>query len=206
MITLDAAWYSAADEPELVEFGTVHGLGITGKGDPGGPVHLESIKTLVGVAAPLLPLAARSGSQFAMPPMEGRWWVEEDRPPFEVPRAEWCWQLFLRLQDDLPAPLFDRAREISRASNPAAARVQLVTFTEGRCVQAKHHGPYSEEPRTLAKMEEVISAGDLEGNGLHHEIYLSDVGETDPAKMHTILRQPVRNRHPEGGPLEHARS
>lgn len=29
-------------------------------------------------------------------------------------------------------------------------------------------------------------------NGLHHEIYLSDVQETDPAQMRTILRHPVR--------------
>ena len=32
--------------------------------------------------------------------------------------------------------------------------------------------------------------------GMHHEIYLSDVRETDPAKMRTILRQPVRPARP----------
>lgn len=30
--------------------------------------------------------------------------------------------------------------------------------------------------------------------GLHHEVYLSDVRETDPARMRTILPQPVRPR------------
>jgi hypothetical protein len=29
-------WYSAADSPELVEFGPVRGLGATGVGAPGG--------------------------------------------------------------------------------------------------------------------------------------------------------------------------
>lgn len=29
-------------------------------------------------------------------------------------------------------------------------------------------------------------------NGLYHETYLSDTGETDPEKMLTVLRQPVR--------------
>ncbi len=29
--------------------------------------------------------------------------------------------------------------------------------------------------------------------GLHHEIYLSGVQETDPAALRTILRQPVRS-------------
>jgi hypothetical protein len=55
-----------------------------------------------------------------------------------------------------------------------------------------HNGAYVEEPETLAKMDGLMSSSDLEPNGLHHEIYLSDVTETDPAKMHTILRQPVR--------------
>ena len=134
-----------------------------------------------------------------MPRMEGRWWVEDDRPPFQVPRTEWCWQLFLRLPDELPAPLADQAREFARNSTKSAPRVQLVTFTEGRCVQAMHNGPYSQEPQTLAKMEDLMSDSDLEPNGLHHEIYLSDLTETDPAKMHTILRQPVRKGR-QGGP------
>jgi hypothetical protein len=195
MTFIDPAWYTAAEEPELVEFGTVHGLGISGRGEPGGPVHLHSIQTLFAVASPLLDLAAQAGTPFDMPPMEGRWWVEDDRPPFEVPRSEWCWQLFVRLPDELPAPLADHAREVAWQSNPAAPRVQLVTFTEGRCVQAMHNGPYSEEPETLAKMDSLISASDLEPNGLHHEIYLSDLlNETDPGKVHTVLRQPVRHR------------
>jgi hypothetical protein len=33
----------------------------------------------------------------------------------------------------------------------------------------------------------------LVANGLYHEIYLSDVRESDPAKMRNILRQPVRD-------------
>lgn len=178
----------------------MHGLGITGKGEPGGPAHLESIEILVGVAGPLIDLARQSGVPFAMPPMEGRWWVEDDRPPFDVPRDEWCWQLLLRLPDDLPAPLFDLAREAARRSDPAAARVQVVIFTEGRCVQALHVGPYVEEPRTLAKLDGLMSTMRLQPNGLHHEIYLSDFNETDPSKMRTILRQPIRNAPSWGSP------
>lgn len=197
MTLIDAAWYTAADEPELVEFGTVHGLGLPGRGEPGGPAHLESIHTLFAVASTLVDLAAKASMPFDLQPMEGRWWVEDDRRPFEVPRSEWCWQLFMRLPDDLAAPLVDHAREIVSHSNRAAPRVQLVTFTEGRCVQAMHNGPYAEEPETLAKLDGLMSASKLEPNGLHHEIYLSDVNETDPAKMHTILRQPVRQRRHE---------
>ncbi|GAB3431488.1 hypothetical protein [Flindersiella endophytica] len=187
-------WYTATEEPELTEFGTVHGLGITGQGAPGAAAHMESTGLLYAVAGPLLGLAAATstaGSPFSMPPLEGRWWVEDDRPPFEVPREEWCWQLFLRLPDDLPAALFDQAREVARAERPGAARVQLVSFTEGSVVQALHVGPFAEEPKTLARMDALITAKGLGVRGLHDEIYLTDFSRTDPAELRTILRQPV---------------
>jgi hypothetical protein len=68
----------------------------------------------------------------------------------------------------------------------------LVTFTDGRCVQAMHHGSYDQEPRTPAWIDRFMQEHGLVANGLHHEVYLSDLRETDPAKMRTILRQPVR--------------
>ncbi|MGO4748559.1 GyrI-like domain-containing protein, partial [Streptomyces sp. 2MCAF27] len=100
--------------------------------------------------------------------------------------------LFLRLPDDLDPAAADRAREDARPSGLAVDRVQLVTFTEGRCVQLTHHGHYADEPASLALLDEYMTEQGLERAGLHHEIYLSDVRESDPAKMHTILRQPVR--------------
>jgi hypothetical protein len=84
----------------------------------------------------------------------------------------------------------DEARQATGLNS--AARVQLVTFTEGTCVQAMHHGSYDDEPETLARMDRFMAEQGLVNNGLHHEIYLTDIAETDPAKMRTILRQPVR--------------
>ncbi|GGP91713.1 GyrI-like domain-containing protein [Streptosporangium pseudovulgare] len=235
---MSSDWYSAADDPEVVEFGPVRALSITGQGEPGGAVYGTSVGALYAVAGALIGVAARHGRMFELPCLEGRWWVEDERPPFDVPREEWWWHLFLRLPDaagvagngpvsggendamggsageaghgpmggavngpvdvmwDGPVGAawddawVDEAREAAR--HPAAARVQLVTFTEGLCVQALHRGPYAEEPKTLARMEARIHAAGFVPNGLHHEIYLSDVRETDPEKMRTILRQPVR--------------
>jgi hypothetical protein len=125
-----------------------------------------------------------------MVPLEGFWWVEDERSPFEVPRGEWRWHLFLRVPDE--ADGIEAAVEQVRAGVPAAARVRRVTFAEGRCVQMLHRGPYSDEPASLALMDAFMEAEGLAVNGLHHEVYLSDPREQDPAKMRTILRQPVR--------------
>jgi hypothetical protein len=175
-------WYAASDSPELVEFGPVRGLGVTGVGEPGGVEHMTAIQALYAVAAPLL--------ADALPALEGRWWVEDDRPPLTVPRSQWRWHLFLRLPESVEPARADGARQATGL--PSAARVQLVMFTEGRCVQAMHHGSYGDEPATLARMDRFMAEQGLVNNGLHHEIYLSDVAETDTAKMRTILRQPVR--------------
>jgi hypothetical protein len=71
-------------------------------------------------------------------------------------------------------------------------RVALVTVHEGRCVQAIHHGPYADEPRTLSTMDKLMAESGLVRRGLHHEIYLTDFRNTPPAQAKTILRQPVR--------------
>src|SRR5215468_1507558 len=175
-------WYAASDSPELVEFGPACGLSVTGTGEPGGVEHMAAIQALYAVAAGLL-----AG---ALPALEGRWWVEDDRPPLTVARAQWRWHLFLRLPESVEPGRADGARQATGLTS--AARVQVVLFTEGWCVQAMHHGSYDDEPETLARIDQFMAEQGLINNGLHHEIYLSDVAETDTAKMRTILRQPVR--------------
>jgi hypothetical protein len=179
-------WYSAADSPELVEFGPVRGLGVTGVGAPGGPEHLAAIQALYAVAAQLL------GDR--LPPLKGRWWVEDDRPPLSVPRAQWRWHLFVRLPESIKPAAVEEARKATGLQT--APRVQMVMFTEGSCVQAMHHGSYDQEPTTPARIDRFMQEHGPVANGLHHELYLSDVRETDPAKMRTILRQPVRATEP----------
>ncbi|QXJ23189.1 GyrI-like domain-containing protein [Actinomadura graeca] len=178
-------WYDAAGEPEPAEFGPVSGLSVSGQGAPGGAAYGASVGALYAVMGAL-------GAPMA--PLEGRWWVEDERSPFDVPRDEWRWHLFIRLPDGTGglSGTVDAVIEEVRAGVPAAARVQQVTFTVGRCVQMLHRGAYSDEPASLARMDALMTAEGLVRNGLHHEIYLSDPSETDPEKMRTILRQPVR--------------
>jgi len=55
-----------------------------------------------------------------------------------------------------------------------------------------HLGQFDKEPETLEKMQNFTNKNVLEVNGLHHEIYTSDFRRTEPAKLRTILREPVR--------------
>ncbi|AQZ62625.1 hypothetical protein BKM31_15185 [[Actinomadura] parvosata subsp. kistnae] len=167
--------------PQVVHRGPVTCLNVTGMGEPGGTEHLSAIGALYTVASAM---GGPAG------PLEGRWWVEDhSRPPLEVPREQWRWHLLLPLAG-VPAPgAVEAACEQVRASCAAADRVQVVTFTEGECVELLHEGPYSEEKRSLDVMDAFMAEHGLVRNGLHHEIYLTEFTDPEPR---TLLRQPVR--------------
>ncbi|MGV9305937.1 GyrI-like domain-containing protein [Nonomuraea sp. NPDC003727] len=165
-------------------YGPVTALTVTGLGEPGGPEYGAAVTALYTVAGAM---------NAAVGPMEGRWWVEDSRPPLTVPRAEWRWHLHLPLPQAPEPGAMEAAREAARPSGAAVDRVQVVTFTEGECVEFLHEGPFSEEHLTLAAMEEYMKEHGLVHNGPHHEVYLSDPQEQDPAKLRTLLRQPVRS-------------
>jgi len=65
-----------------------------------------------------------------------------------------------------------------------------------------HLGPYEEEPKTIAEIDSFIKANhyqnaieDVRPDGSikrHHEIYLGDPRKTEPSKMKTVLRHPIK--------------
>jgi len=60
-----------------------------------------------------------------------------------------------------------------------------------------HVGPYATEPETLERMAALATDAGLEAHGAHHEIYLGDPRRSQPERLRTVLRQPVR---PAAGP------
>jgi hypothetical protein len=183
------SYYASAREPELVECGPVAVLAIEGRGEPGGPRHLEAISALLAVAAELGRVAGERGTSVSRAPLEGLWWVEDERPWLEVPREEWQWRLLVRVPEAVTEAWVARAR--AAASAPGAERVELDRLDEGVCLQALHVGPYAREPETIASMDAEMQRQGLTMNGRHHEIYLTDISGP-PEQARTILRHPVR--------------
>jgi hypothetical protein len=71
------------------------------------------------------------------------------------------------------------------------ANVRLEVFAEGLAAQTLHLGPFADEAPTIALLHDFIAAQGRTPRGKHHEIYLSDPRRTAPARLRTILRQPV---------------
>jgi hypothetical protein len=71
--------------------------------------------------------------------------------------------------------------------------MRFEPYDEGSVLQILHIGRYDDEGPTLKHLhDEVMPSRGVTFNGPHHEIYLSDPRKTEPAKLKTILRQPIR--------------
>ena len=131
-------------------------------------------------------------------PLEGLWWVEDGFFDITV-KDNWFYTLMI-LQPDVVTPeIFEEAREQvhrKRGDSAPLARVRLGTFEEGLCVQVMHVGPYAAEPGTVERMRAFAQENGyrdyVEFGGKHHEIYLGDPRKSDPAKLKTVLRHPIR--------------
>lgn len=84
-----------------------------------------------------------------------------------------------------------RAASTTTKALAAGERVRFAEYAEGRAVQTLHVGSYDDEGPVIARMHEFIGHEGLAPSGRHHEIYLSDTRKVEPARLKTILRQPV---------------
>ncbi|WP_232797056.1 GyrI-like domain-containing protein [Blastococcus atacamensis] len=134
------------------------------------------------------------GRDYVVPPLEGLWWAE-DMESFTTARDEsrWNWTLMLLVPPWIDRSMFLAALEQAARKRPARLdNVRMERLAEGRCVQTLHVGSFDDETEVLARLHDVVIPGHgFRMVGKHHEIYLSDVRRTAPAKQRTVLRQPV---------------
>ena len=74
---------------------------------------------------------------------------------------------------------------------PRIDELWVLHWEEGTVGQIVHVGPYSDEPATIALIDQAITDAGLHSRGIHHELYLSDPNRARPDQMRTLLRQDV---------------
>jgi len=188
------SYYRCGTKPELAEFGEACYLLLEGRGEPAGEVFIGAVEALYPLAYGIKKVCREQGKDFGVPKLEGLWWVEGDTPALEVSRSEWCWKLLIRMPLYVTEEMMTDVQPVvaARKKNDLIIDVSFAKFTEGRCAQIMHIGPYSTEPETIAILMEFITDSGLAVSGLHHEVYLSDPRKTEPSRMKTIIRYPVR--------------
>jgi hypothetical protein len=169
-------------------------LMIDGRGDPNtAPAYAEAIEALFAAsyAAKFMIKKGPQAIDYAVMPLEGLWWADDPTVFARGDKSEWQWTMMILqpdfVADDVVHAAVDAA---ARKGLPAASRLRLETFCEGRSAQVLHIGPFADEGPTIVRVHDFVDARSAR-RGKHHEIYLSDIRRAAPAKWRTIIRQPM---------------
>lgn len=132
-----------------------------------------------------------------VPPLEGFWWQDGVRGVDYASKSTFRWISVIRLPDFITrADLNWAVQQAAKKKKLDCSSAEFLTIDEGMCVQIMHHGPFDDEPKTIALMDAFLVENgyedDLGETRLHHEIYLSDARKTVPEKWKTVIRHPVR--------------
>lgn len=173
-------------------------IAVDGRGDPNtSPAYASAIEALYGVAYALKFASKKTlGRDFAVGPLEGLWRADDPRVFVTRDKDVWEWTMMISQPDWITEDMVQAAIDnvSKKKTNPALGDVRLRTLGEGTCVQILHIGSYDDETPTLDRLHNhYLPDNGLTFNGDHHEIYLSDARRTSPAKLKTILRQPVKS-------------
>lgn len=168
---------------------------IDGSGDPNaGQAYADAVDALFSVsyAARFMLKRGPAAIDYAVMPLEGLWWADDMSAFLSGDRARWQWTMMIMQPAfvDTATLAAAIAQVRDRKDLPALARLRIEDFSEGRCAQILHVGPFSTEGTTVQRIHDYIGErASLAGK--HHEIYLSDIRRADPSKWRTVVRQPM---------------
>lgn len=190
----DRAYYKAKQTPSLQEFDAYDYLTIQCQSAPEDKLFTSAIETIYPVAYAVKFICKDREEDFVVPKMEGQWWVEDNRPFEQVPRHEWHWRLLIRMPGFVDKTTFEMAiSNLKTKGKPIRLEdVKFEQINEGKCIQMLHIGSYEEEQETIRQIFQKMREENLQMNGDHHEIYLSDPMRTPAWKLKTIIRYPVK--------------
>lgn len=171
-------------------------LAIDGHGDPNtSPEYAAAIECLFTAGyAVRSAFKQRSGSDFVVGPLEGLWSSQDPSAFVDRAKGDWDWTMLIPLPDEVDRDDVSAGLAAAAKKKPGLpiASIELLTLTEGRCLQTMHLGSYDDETPVLATLHrELMPARGVTWNGRHHEVYLSDPRRTPAEKMKTVLRQPI---------------
>ena len=199
-------FYMPKAKPEIVTVPKANYIAVRGKGDPNeeGGEYKASIAVLYAVAYTIK--MSKMGDyrmegyfDFVVPPLEGFWWQDGVDGVDYSDKSAFNWISVIRLPDFVSQKDFEWAvSEAERKKKLDCSKAEFVSVDEGLCVQIMHHGPFDDEPASVALMDAFIAEQGYENNfsadRLHHEIYLSDARKVEPAKWKTVIRHPIRKK------------
>ena len=182
--------------PELIRVPPLAYLAVDGIGDPNtSAAFRDAIGALYSLAYTIKFNGKAKGVDFRVMPLSGRFHAEDPSIFLKGKKKEWRWTLMI------PVPSLVGASDLKKAlasasakknASPALPLVRREVLREGLCAQILHRGPYADEAPTIQALHAFMREKGCTFSGSHHEIYISDPNRTAPARLKTIIRQPVK--------------
>ena len=199
-------FYLPKNKPQIVTVPPANYIAVRGVGDPNeeGGAYKAAIGVLYAVAYTIK--MSKLGDRriegyfdFVVPPLEGFWRQEGVQGVDYSNKTAFQWISCIRLPEFVTRDeLAWAAEEAARKKKLDCSAAELLTVDEGLCVQMMHHGPYDDEPASVARMDAFLALqgyeNDFESGRQHHEIYLSDARKVSPDKWKTVIRHPIRKK------------
>jgi hypothetical protein len=175
----------------IVDVPAFNYLMINGAGDPNiSPEYVAAVNALYSVAYTLKFMIKKSDKpiDYTVMALEGLWWSDDMTSFTALRKDNWKWTMMIMQPEFVTQEWVNDA--IAEAM-PALPKLRYAKYEEGLCAQIMHLGPYADEGPKITKVNTFISENGYRTNGKHHEIYLNDPRKTAPARMKTIIRQPI---------------
>ena len=189
--------YLPKNTPELVTVPNLKFFMIDGKGNPNTEEFSEAIGVLYSLAYAIKMLPKKNiipegYFEYTVFPLEGIWDLAEEARALEVlDKNSLIYTIMIRqpdfVTDQLAQEVIDSVK--IKKPHPLLDNVRFKSIEEGLCVQMLHLGPYDDEPKSFALMEDYCAQNKLRRSTMvHREIYLTDARKTQPEKLKTVLR------------------
>ncbi|OHD55894.1 MAG: hypothetical protein A2014_00560 [Spirochaetes bacterium GWF1_49_6] len=183
------------ENPSIVTIPPMNFITIEGQGDPNASKEYTEALNALYSAAYTVKFMIKKGREidYGVMPLQGLWWADDLSSFTESHRDLWKWRMMIFQPEFVTREIFDTAiAEVRRKKNPRSLpKLRFESYDEGLCAQILHVGPFTTEPATILRLHEFIGANGYRRRGLHHEIYLTNIERTAPAKWKTIIRQPM---------------
>ncbi|XID94061.1 GyrI-like domain-containing protein [Paenibacillaceae bacterium WGS1546] len=191
--------YVPKTAPEIVEVPRMPFFMVDGSGDPNGEAFAKATEALYSLSY-AVKMSYKSDDvpagyyDYTVFPLEGVWdLLDRSKPATDKTNLKYT--IMIRQPDFLTEQGFERFLEQTKRKKPNLflEKVRFEQASDGRCCQMMHIGSFDDEPASFARMEAFCTEhGFIRASKIHREIYLSDPRKTEPARLKTVLRFPVR--------------
>jgi hypothetical protein len=192
-------YYTATEQPEVVEIKKASYVSILGKGSPGTTVFYEKKKAVKEFVTALENHYADTDFAFSSSVVEIFYWFDEEKVGYvdignfytTVDLGLLKYRIAIRIPDFMTTELIKQGAQ-QRPDISFAKDFEHFTYTAGTCVQLLHVGPFARELETLPVLQKFATSEGFRKSGMHHEIHLTNF-EPGQSQEHlqTILRDPV---------------